>query len=111
VHGRLVVLVQAGLRDPQILAVDGSDFLDHVVDGALVPGAGHHFQVAWNVAVVLLEQVFLRGRARLNQLELEDRGLPHDLLGARDVADARHLHEDLIRLLPRDARLGDSPAR
>ena len=50
------------------------------------------------------------GPDRLDELQLEERRRPDDLLRAADVGDARELHENLIAGLTvaRDVRLGDA---
>src|SRR4029078_4070793 len=92
VDGRLVVLVEAGTRDAQVLAGVGGDLLDDVEAAAFAAGgAGQDLHVARQVVVVLLEQLLAARRPRFDQLELELRRLADDLLRVRDVADAGQL--------------------
>ena len=48
------------------------------------------------------------GRALLDELQLEQRRLLDDLLGARDVGDARQLHQNLIAAPPCGATIGSA---
>ena len=71
-----------------------------LVDAALVEELGGLGQPAG--------ERLLERRLLVEQLELEQRGLADQRLGALGVLDARELDEDAVVALPRDGRLGDA---
>ncbi len=114
-HGRPVVLVEGGPRVAQVAPAHHRGLLDQVVDHARrAPGparrryARQHLGVGRHVAAGRRQQLLARaGRSRFDQLQLEQRRRLDDLLGARDVAHARQLDQDLILpALTRDDGLG-----
>ena len=117
-HRRQIVLVERGARSPQVAAGNRRHSANHVVDRGRraapcprhVLRARHDEEVRRERVVVRLPgRVFRRERSLLDNLQLEERRVADDFLGARHVGHARELHQNLVgRSLAGDDRLGDA---
>ena len=109
-----IVLVERRLCAPEISTRRSRDLLQQVERGGGVAGdAGtrNDFHVGRDFAAERLEERFLaRRRSSLDELQLELRRRPDDLLRMADVGHARELHENLIAGLTvaGDVRLGNT---
>ena len=112
-HRGLVVLIHLRPRTAQIVARHGRH-PPHEVEGGRAAGtrrrighAAHHFHIRGNAAAGGAQQILLRGGGTLlHQLQLEHPWGADDFLRALHVGYARKLHQNLIRALLGDARLG-----